>query len=140
MSTPRMYLYLIAILFSTIFTSGLRAEVIEVDNSTLQSLLDQKIPVIDVRRVEEWVDTGVVENSHLLTFFNSKGGYDAEKWLKDLEGLITANEPVILICRSGHRTGMISQWLSEKQGYARVYNVSNGILGWKREQGKTVKP
>lgn len=108
------------------------AEVINVDDASLQQLLDQGVPIVDVRRAEEWHDTGVIENSHLITFFDSKGQYDAKKWLSELGAIVGPDEPVILICHSGARSKLISQWLNEKQGYAMVYNVANGIISWKQ--------
>ncbi len=128
------------VLFSLCFGNIVRAEVIDIDNDTLQSLLDQDIPIVDVRRVDEWNDTGVIDDSHLLTFFDAQGGYDVEKWLSDLDAIVSSDDPFILICRSGNRTRMISQWLSEKQGYARIYNVTDGILSWRSDDGKTVTP
>jgi len=35
---------------------------------------------------------------------------------------------------------MISRWLVEKQDYARVYNVAEGILDWISNGGHTVAP
>lgn len=116
------------------------AEVINVDSASLQQLLDQGVPIVDVRRADEWQDTGVIENSHLITFFDSQGQYDAEKWLSELSSIVGPGEPVVLICHSGTRTKLISQWLSEKQGYAKVYNVANGIVSWQQSGGENHPP
>jgi len=35
---------------------------------------------------------------------------------------------------------LIGQWLSEKQGYTKAYNVAKGILSWKKDGGQTVAP
>jgi len=40
---------------------------------------------------------------------------------------------VIVICRSGNRTKAVSQFLSHEAGYAKVYNVKQGIRGWAKE-------
>jgi len=101
-------LIMVFILFSGTLV---RAEVINIDNVTLQSMLDQGIPIIDVRRDDEWHDTGVINSSHLLTFFDAQGNYDEENWIKNLDSIVSSDEPFILICRSGNRTRMISQWL-----------------------------
>jgi len=122
------------------FGSLAQAGVVNIDNDTLQSMLDQGATIIDVRREDEWRDTGVIDSSHLLTFFDAQGNYDAESWIRDLESIVSSDEPVILICRSGNRTKTISHWLSEKQGYARVFNVTDGILSWKAQNGGTVAP
>ncbi|MEE9334485.1 MAG: rhodanese-like domain-containing protein [Granulosicoccaceae bacterium] len=119
---------------------SLHAEVINISKAELQTLLDEGTAIVDVRRLDEWNDTGIIKDSHMLTFFDAKGGYDAGKWLGDLEEVVASSDPVILICRSGGRTRMVSQWLSEKQGYARVYNVTSGILDWMQKGGETVAP
>ena len=120
--------------------SQAHAEVVDIDNATLQTLLDEGIPIIDVRRSDEWTETGVIENSNLLTFFDAQGGYDAEYWEQGLNAFATSDKPVILICRSGGRSSTISQWLSKKMGYAKVYNVAEGILSWKSQGGAVVSP
>ena len=51
----------------------LHADVIHVDSAGLQRLRTEGVTVIDVRRAEEWSKTGVIEGSHLLTFFDAKG-------------------------------------------------------------------
>lgn len=109
------------------------AEVININYAELRKLISQGVPVIDVRRDDEWNDTGVIENSHLLTFFDEKGKYDATLWHAAFSTIVKKHDPVILICHSGARTSMISQWLSDKVGHATVYNVTNGIVPWLKE-------
>ena len=40
------------------------------------------------------------------------------------------DEDLILICRSGNRSSVIANFLAERAGYTKVYNVSEGILKW----------
>ena len=49
----------------------------------------------------------------------------------------SVNRPVVLICRSGNRTEMAGRFLSEKAGYAKVYNAKDGIREWIK-QGRPV--
>jgi rhodanese-related sulfurtransferase len=42
---------------------------------------------------------------------------------------------VIVICRSGNRTKAVSQFMSQQAGYAKVYNVKNGINRWIKDGG-----
>jgi rhodanese-related sulfurtransferase len=122
------------------YSSAWSAELVNIDNAELQGLLTEKTLIIDVRRVEEWSTTGVIENSRLLTFFDQKGNYDAEKWQGELSKLSDASTPVILICRSGSRSKMIGNWMVNSLGYEKVFNVTDGIVGWKGAAGKTVSP
>ena len=47
---------------------------------------------------------------------------------------------VIIICRSGRRSGIVSKLLDEGAIYSNVYNASGGILSWIKSNNKTVKP
>ena len=117
-----------------------RADVIDVDPAGLAELLDEGVPIVDIRRPDEWADTGVVEGSRLMTFFDADGGHDAAAWKAALDELVDADEPVILICRSDRRTGIVSEWLSGRAGHATVYDVDGGITAWLRSGGETVAP
>jgi rhodanese-related sulfurtransferase len=106
------------------------AEVIDIDNAELAKLLKDGVPVIDVRLQSEWEETGIVGGSKLLTFFDENGRHNAPAWLEKVKPIAQPNEPVIVICRSGNRTKAVSQFLSQQAGYAKVYNVKNGIKSW----------
>ena len=116
----------------------LHAEVIQVDSAGLERLRAEGVPVIDVRRAEEWRKTGVIDGSHLLTFFDKKGRYDLETWLPALAAVAESGEPVALICRSGKRSGRVARLLDEQFGYRHVYTAQDGILGWVEEGRSTV--
>jgi len=118
----------LALLSSSVF-----AEVKHINNEELKQLLTENVPIIDIRRAEEWQQTGVVEDSHLMTFFDKKGKYDFPKWLAALDKIAKKDQPFILICRTGNRTNVLSNALSKKLGYKHVYNVKKGITHWKRE-------
>lgn len=111
-------------------TGFARAEVIDIDNVQLDKLARSGVPVIDIRLQSEWEETGIISGSKLLTFFDEKGRHDAAGWLEKVKPIAKANEPVIVICRSGNRTKPVSQFLSQQAGYATVYNVRSGIKGW----------
>lgn len=129
-------MFRLAVLFTLLALAGPgRAEVLQLDNPALQTLLAQGVPIIDIRRAEEWQETGVIEHSHLLTFFDKQGRYNLPEWLAALEKIAPGkDQPFILICRTGNRTGQVSQALSEQLGYKKVYNVTRGITDWKRQQ------
>ena len=116
------------------------ADVTQVDDAALKRFLAEGVPIIDVRTPQEWQETGVIENSHLLMFFDPEGHYDAAAWLEKLAALVEKDQPFVLICRSGNRSGMISQFLDQKVGYTQVHNVTNGIAGWLANGGATVNP
>ncbi len=107
-----------------------QANIIQVDNHGLQALLEQGVAMVDIRRPEEWRTTGVVAGSHLLTFFDEEGHSDPAAWLEQLRPLVKPGEPLILICRTGYRTGLICELLSVITEDRALYNVAEGILGW----------
>jgi rhodanese-related sulfurtransferase len=99
------------------------------DNGHLKTLLDQGVPIYDIRRPEEWRQTGVIEGSRLLTFVDA-GGRVLPDFLTRFADTVEKNDPVILICRTGSRTSTLARYLVEQMGYTQVYNVRNGITEW----------
>jgi len=120
--------------------SPLYAQVSNIDNAELKQLITQGVPVIDVRRQEEWKQTGVVKGSHLLTFFDKQGKYDVNKWMTEFSRIAGQDDTFILICRTGSRTGIISKFLDQKLSYHKVNNVTKGITQWIRKGNPVVKP
>ena len=109
-----------------------------IGNDELKSLLAQGVPIYDIRRPEEWRQTGVVEGSRRLTFVDV-GGRVLADFLPRFTATVGKNDPVILICRTGNRTDTLARELMEKHGYTRVYNVRNGITRWTREQNPVIR-
>ena len=137
---PR-WMALIAVLLAGLAGSTpLRAEVIHVDNAALERLLEAGVPVIDIRTPEEWDATGIIEGSHLLTFFDARGRYDARAWLSQLSAIAGARDPVAIICHSGGRSRVVSRFLDRELGYRRVHNVRKGIAQWVAEGRPRVAP
>ncbi|WP_456412083.1 rhodanese-like domain-containing protein [Thiolapillus sp.] len=116
------------------------AAVTNIDNAELEKLMSEGVPVIDIRRAEEWRQTGVVKGSHLITFFDKRGNYNVPAWLEKLAPIAGKDQPFILICRTGNRTGILSNFLDKKLGYAKVYNVRKGITDWIAKGKPVVKP
>ncbi len=110
-----------------------------IDNAQLQSLLKQGVPLYDVRRPEEWRQTGVVEGSRLLTFVDANGRPTPE-FFQRFRAEVKPDQPVILICRTGNRTDVLARLLVEEMGYRQVYNVRDGIMHWIGEKQPVVRP
>lgn len=130
----------IILIINVLVASFAFSDVIEIGNIELKSLLQKKIPLIDIRRKDEWKSTGIVENSILMTFFDKNGKANTNEWLKELNKIAKKNDPVILICRTGRRTGIISKFLSEKVGYRLIYDVTDGITDWIKKGNTVVNP
>ncbi|MFK5926225.1 MAG: hypothetical protein QM483_06320 [Desulfuromusa sp.] len=69
----------------------------QVKSADVPDLLYHGAAIVDVRRPEEWHLTGIVAESKLLTFFDAQGQSHPEKWLQQLNGLIPADCPLVLI-------------------------------------------
>ena len=130
---------LFAFLLLLITTVSARAEVVDIGNAELARLAISGVPVIDIRTEGEWKETGIVPGSRLITLFDEKGRADAPAWLAKVGEVAKPDQPVIIICRSGNRTKMASQLLTQQGGYAKVYNVKDGIRAWAAE-GRTLAP
>ncbi len=99
------------------------------NNEQLKTLLEQGVPMYDIRRPEEWRQTGVVAGSRLLTFVDA-GGRVQPDFFSQFAMAVAKQDPVILICRTGSRTSTLARHLVENMGYSQVYNVRNGITRW----------
>ena len=132
--------FCIKFLFFVLITIKLAyAETIDVNNEQIIELSNANIPIVDVRRSSEWEQTGVIPNSILLTFFDEKGNYNYHQWYEKLRLEIDESKPIILICRSGKRSKIISQMMNENFDHV-IYNAKRGINSWIDEKLITVKP
>lgn len=118
---------------------AVQAEVINIDNAELVRLAASGVSVIDIRTAPEWKESGVLAGSKLMTFFDEKGQVDVPAWLEQLKTVVKPGQPVILICRSGNRSRVAAQFLTQQTPYKTVYNVTAGINKWIKE-GRAVVP
>ena len=112
---------------------------VNLDNNGLQALRDQGVPVVDIRRPEEWRETGVVDGSRLLTFVDANGRLKPG-FLETFTSSFGKDDPVVLICRTGNRTDVLARHLVEQMGYTQVYNVRDGITRWLGERRPVDRP
>jgi rhodanese-related sulfurtransferase len=98
---------------------------------------DKGIKIIDIRTPAEWKETGIVTDSYTIMFFDENGDFNLEIFLRQLNMAVKKDEQFALICRVGSRTGMVSEFLSEKLGY-KVINLKGGIMKMIHEGYKTV--
>jgi rhodanese-related sulfurtransferase len=111
--------------------------------ATPKFIKETKLKIIDIRTKGEWIETGIVKGSYTLTFFDKRGNYDVEAFLTKLDKIIDKNREFAIICRTGSRTGMISNFLGQKLDY-KVVNLRGGIkklsrLGFKLVPYKSAK-
>ena len=112
--------------------------IINVSNAELTKLLAKKVTLIDIRRPEEWTQTGVIAGSKKLTVFNKNGSINPNL-ATELQRIAPADKPVALICRTGNRTRVAAKMITTQLGYKTVYNVQHGITKWIAEGRAIVK-
>lgn len=103
-----------------------------INNEQLQTKLESGIKLIDIRRADEWAQTGIVEGSIKSTAFDGQGRFQ-ESFIDMLKNTVKPDEEFALICRTGNRSAALSNWLVTKGGYSKVLNVQNGIVTWIKE-------
>jgi len=115
------------------------ADIFAVDNLQVQKLSKSGVSIVDIRTKGEWDKTGVIPQSILLTFFDSSGNYDFNKWYTDLKKITPNHKSVIIICRSGRRSGLVANMINQKYNTI-VYDANNGMNSWIKSDLKVIKP
>ena len=132
-NTQHCMRYIAVLLLLTIVSGCMELPYTNLDSNELEAMLKQNVPIYDIRRAEEWKQTGIVDGSKLLTFVDASGRVKAD-FLDRFTAVVGPNDPVLLICRTGNRTSALARHLAENMGYTQVYNVRNGISQWIREK------
>ena len=96
------------------------------------------VVVIDIRREEEWQDTGIIDGSAAVTAFTETGQVHHEFLTKFQELAPTPDTPVMLYCRTGNRTTSLGNALIDQLGFSDVSHLSTGIEGWLADGRETV--
>ncbi len=94
--------------------------------------------IIDIRREEEWRETGILEGSHTITAFTKEGRLHPDFQSKFFALVPSTDTPIYLYCRTGNRTTSLGNALVHQVGFSNVTHMSTGIVGWK-EAGKPIK-
>ena len=127
-------------IFLMISSMSLFAEIVEVNNDKIDKLIKVGVPLVDIRTEREWYETGVIDQSNLLTFFDKYGDSKVEEWITKFEKIAGRKDPVIIICRSGRRSRVVANYLVQKENYLTVYHATNGIKSWIESNNKIVEP
>jgi len=79
--------------------------------------------LLDVRTPQEFYEDGHIKDANLIPVQLFKYIYLGGKGIKD--------KKVFVYCRSGNRSSIAAKIL-EKWGVKKVFNLKDGILGWKK--------
>lgn len=111
-------------------TSELGAETnVMTASDAMKGVEDGSLILLDVRRPEEWMQTGVAKGAWLLDMTDQEFG-------PRLMAVLQRNpeHKVAIICRTGNRTGYLSDVLAQN-GITGVLDVSEGMVGGPNGQG-----
>lgn len=101
----------------------------------------QDVFIVDVRMADEWLESGVIPGSLLITYFDGQARPMRDEFMKKLKEYTKGDKvkPVLLVCRTGLRSKLVAGIL-EREGYKNVYNYKYGIVNWLSERRAVVKP
>ena len=63
--------------------------------------------IVDIRRNEEWTDTGIINGAKTITAFTKAGSLHPDFQVKFASLVPNPDTPFILYCRSGRRTEIL---------------------------------
>ena len=87
--------------------------------------------IIDIRRPEEWAETGILEGAKTITAFTESGALHPDFQRKFFPLIDDEDTPIYLYCRTGNRTGTLGNALVNQVGLRHVTHLETGIVGWK---------
>ena len=114
---------------------------ITLGQATAEELLKARangVVLIDIRREEEWQETGIIEGAATVTAFTASGRVHPEFLDKFRELVPTPDTPVMLYCRTGNRTSNLGNALIDQLGFYDISHLSAGISGWLADGLETV--
>ena len=92
----------------------------DISAAELQTLIEEEkdLLLVDVRELHEYSE-GHIPGAFLLPLGDLETDYE----------LLDRDLTIVLICRSGRRSGEAAAFLVQ-QGYENVYNLQGGMLDW----------
>ena len=109
-------------------TIGQTTNDIEIDEFK-KKMASEKYVLVDVRTAEEFAD-GYIEGALNIDYFSAT--------FSDEISNIGLEKPVLVYCRSGNRSGK-SMKIMYDLGFKEVYNLIDGIKGWKAKNNTLIK-
>lgn len=95
---------------------------------------DESTLLVDIRRPEEWAETGVVLGAMMVTYT------DAESFLNTVRPHLKPGQTLSLICRTGNRTSRAAQQIAAAAPDIKVVDIAGGMVRVMREGYKPLPP
>jgi len=87
-----------------------------------------KAQLVDVRTAEERKFVGHVPGSLHVAWATGTALTRNPRFVRELEGKVSKDALVLLLCRSGKRSALAAEVLA-KAGFTQVYNIAEGFEG-----------
>ena len=108
---------------------------------TTEQLLDAQKSgsvIIDIRSLNEWVETGIIAGAETVTAFSADGKLHSDFRKKFFSLIKSKDTPIVLYCRSGNRSKRLGDALVNQGNYTNVSHLSKGIIGWQKDGENTI--
>ena len=105
----------------------------DLSSTELMAQQSNGVVIVDMRRNEEWKDTGIIDGAETITAFTKAGSLHPDFQEKFTELVSDPDTPFVLYCRSGRRTGILRDALETSMGFTKAMHLSGGIVGWKKD-------
>jgi rhodanese-related sulfurtransferase len=100
----------------------------------------QGVVIIDIRTPEEWQDVGTVPNSERIMFYDQDRKPLVKEFMAEFEKVVAdKDQPFILVCRTGSRTGRVTKFLDQQMGYTQGAHLAKGMKKWVAEKREVEK-
>lgn len=109
----------------SLFGAGPAANEVDIV-TTLAALDDPNVQIVDCRETHEW-KAGHIKGSKLIPLSS----------IGKRMGELDKDRPVIVLCRSGHRSSMATRQLT-KAGFVDAKSMKGGVNAWSRAGYKLV--
>ncbi|MDE0726415.1 MAG: rhodanese-like domain-containing protein [Alphaproteobacteria bacterium] len=110
-----------------IFAPAALSQTVVSPDQALQLARGGQVTIIDIRRPDEWRQSGLPAGAERATVRLSRG---PNKFLHQIAKLTQGDKskPIALICAAGVRFGYAAKLLASR-GYTQVMDISEGMLG-----------
>lgn len=127
----------IIIITSLLLSGTLQAQIKNLSSEQLLQAQNQGVVIIDIRTPSEWQETGTIPGAHKIMYYDENRKAKIPEFMAEFTKLVSdKDQPFILVCRTGHRTGNATKYLRQKQGYTHAAHLAKGIKQWIAEGRK----
>lgn len=111
----------------------------EASPEDLKAAQAEGVLIIDIRREDEWRQTGIIEGAETITAFTEAGQLHPEFQNKFFALVTNPETQILLYCLAGNRSENLGNALLEQLGFTDVSHLSGGIQSWQNSNLPTVE-